>query len=50
MKYKVVETKSIYELQDMVNSLIKDGYIPLGGVSHSVDTFRDFYCQAMIKN
>jgi hypothetical protein len=54
MKYKILTDESSYEnLADDVNNAIKEGWVPLGGVSVSESQTEDYYyityAQAMIK-
>lgn len=49
MEYTVVRTKNLDELIEKVNSLIKEGWIPQGGICESASRGTvDFY-QALIK-
>ncbi len=53
MKYVILEGKTILELVEKVNTSIKDGWKPVGGVSTG-DTYGNYvvnfyYIQAMVK-
>jgi hypothetical protein len=47
VEYKVVKFTSDKELVNVVNSLIKEGWQPLGGVSIANEIMD--HCQAMVK-
>jgi hypothetical protein len=50
--YKVVENRSLVELQKSVNKLIELGWFPIGGISNFGDTQFDYpriYFQTLIK-
>ena len=50
MEYTVIWTKKLEELIEKVNLLIKDGWIPQGGICESASQGAvDFY-QAMVRN
>jgi len=44
MEYKVVAKVRLYELEEEVNKLIKDGWKPQGGIAVT-----SAYAQAMVK-
>ena len=54
MKYKILARDSIESLEEKVNTHIKDGWEPIGGVSVNFseysndDKIYSTYCQAMI--
>jgi hypothetical protein len=50
MEYRVIEANKALDLQEEVNRLIQDGWVPLGGVAvvfSSTSNYRWFY-QAMV--
>lgn len=49
MEYEIVMAKEASELEEQVNEMIKEGWIPCGGVTISVVYNVDRYYQAMIK-
>ena len=42
MKYKAVEASKIEDLNEAVNELIAEGWVPMGGVSVSLSESDDF--------
>lgn len=51
MKYTVVENADIMRLAGAVNEMIKDGWVPHGGVSsYSFNEYRSNFMQAMVQN
>jgi len=49
MLYNIIEETSIKELIIMVTYDISQGWIPLGGVSTTLEQGRTYYTQAMTK-
>lgn len=57
MNYKIVRSDSEYNLEDLVNKDLEDGWIPQGGVSikynrsadHFISKVEEYY-QALIKS
>lgn len=53
MKYEIVDAKSTSSLDEQVNTMIKLGYVPQGGVSIAFDRVasrREYvFVQAMVK-
>jgi hypothetical protein len=51
VNYRIVEERSRYELQDAVKKLIKDGWVPQGGVVFAPHSgWKETWAQAMVKN
>ena len=53
MKYKIVRADSASEMEEAVNTLISEGWIPCGGVSVHRDGYIGIgkvYYQALIKS
>ena len=48
MRYTVIDASSLWELEESVNSLLPEGYLPLGGVSIENRREEVRYLQAMI--
>lgn len=44
IKYKIIETKSSEELEQLVNKAIEEGWTVTGGVATN-----GWYCQALVK-
>jgi len=53
MEYKIVSSASLSDLENQVNALMRDGWVPLGGlsisVSESIDYCYETFAQAMTK-
>lgn len=49
MKYKIILTNDVFELEALVRMTIKDGYIPQGGVFIAESSQSNAFGQAMIK-
>ena len=49
MKYKILEEKYLFSLEEKVNKHIEGGWRPHGGVSFTPIGFSDKYLQAMVK-
>jgi len=45
--YKVVNGNQTYTLEDLVNDLMRQGWVPVGGVSYS--EYLSTYSQAMVR-
>jgi len=39
MRYRIAYGETAFELEESVNSLLKDGAVPLGGVSVTLNAF-----------
>jgi len=50
MKYRIVKTCKEIELEEIINELINEGWIPQGGISVHFYEGHLFFRQAMIKN
>lgn len=50
MKYRILEKRSVYELQDEVNELIGRGWRPQGGVAIDSQGIGESVLQAMVKD
>ena len=50
-RYILVRSDNVYELQENVNDMIKEGYVPQGGIQamHERDGFGNRFYQAMVK-
>ena len=50
MEYKIVEGSWVHDLEKKVERLIKEGWVPKGGVAITKDEYdSDTFYQAMIK-
>jgi len=50
MEYRILEGRWSSDLEDKVNRLIKDGWIPKGGVAVTLDEYdSETFYQVMIK-
>lgn len=49
MEYKIIESDTLAMLVTQVNGAIKEGFIPLGGVSSNVNFSIIMYAQAMTR-
>lgn len=49
MGYIIIQRDNIDDLSEKINSLMKDGWEPQGGVSAFSYDLRYYYCQAMIR-
>lgn len=50
MKYEIVEAPELYKLEEMVNEMIEDGWLPQGGLCSTKYGTTTYYSQAMIKH
>lgn len=50
MKYEVVEAPELYELEEMVNEMIENNWLPQGGLCETKYETTTYYSQAMIKH
>ena len=49
MKYKIIESSYLFDLEDKVNKHLEDGWEPQGGVALLPFGFSDRFVQALIK-
>lgn len=49
MQYKIVSADGQYDLSSKVEDLIKQGWLPQGGVSFKNSGYKETWAQAMVK-
>ncbi len=50
MKYKIIEADNYAELEKLINEMIKDKWMPLGGISFNIANHVWYCAQAMTTN
>lgn len=50
MKYEVAEAPELYKLEEIVNEMIENNWLPQGGLCQTKYGTTTYYSQAMIKH
>lgn len=50
MQYRILSNTTSISLSELVNSAIKEGWIPQGGICFVLGTVHNYYIQAVIKH